>query len=482
MKTYNPATYSPNGRSETARPSTSAYSAVLSEDDLEAESIKRRKGTVFPLEVFPEFLKPLIAVLVDKMQGERAFIGMSMLQAASSAIGSSLRARMGDWEVCLSMWGCSVGISSSGKSMIQGVLLRPLNKIQDEYNEEYFEQLRQREREFYRSLDETESGRSKGREIPPEPTQKVVMFEDITFEALIKDVLQHNYKGVTRYADELLKWIDDMDRYKTGKSEASFWTASWSPSASFTMRRAGGKLTYIRKHHLVASVMGSTQPDVIYRFYEQNRLQTGFIFRMLWAFAETDRVISPDLSYSIPEELLGAYNGMIQRLYQELPMRYATDEPHVARVTRTGINRFQQWQDQHTLQINRMDSLTDKNVKAGIFGKIKEYGLRFALILKVMDISRDRPHLKVDTIEDEYIYRALKICDYFMHSGFEAYQTAKSKVLIPPAVLEFASLLKGFNFSQKALADHLGITKQSVNEKLKRYLDKYPAAFQAKNS
>ncbi|MFD1143016.1 DUF3987 domain-containing protein [Larkinella insperata] len=471
----------------------SAYASVLAEDDLETEAIKRRKGHVFPLDVFPEHIKPLIAVLVDKMQGERAFIGMSLLQAASTAIGSALRARMGDWEVCLSMWGCSVGISSSGKSMIQGVLLRPLNKIQDDYNEQYFDKLKEQEREYAIKVKSKKNPLKEDEPDAVEETfffgsnsepvkQKVVMFEDITFEALIKDVLQHNYKGVTRYADELLKWIDDMDRYKTGKSEASFWTASWSPSSSFTMRRAGGKLTYIRKHHLVASVMGSTQPDVIYRFYEQNRLATGYIFRMLWAFAETDRVISPDLSYRIPEELLEGYNRMIQRMYHELPMNYETDEPHVSKVSRPGILRFQEWQDKHTMAINRMDNLTDKNVKAGIFGKIKEYGLRIALILKVMDMCHSHPKLKPDTIEDEYIYRALKVCDYFMHSGYEAYQTAKSKVLIPPNVLEFAALLKGFQYNQKALADHLGITKQSVNEKLKRYMDKYPAAFQAKNS
>ncbi|MBO0933894.1 DUF3987 domain-containing protein [Fibrella aquatilis] len=458
--------YNPNGQpidnKKLSQPGP--YAALVTDDDLEAEAKKRRKGLVFPLEVFPDRLKALIARLVEDLHGERAFIGLTLLQAAASSIGSSLRASTGNWEVCLSMWGASVGISSSGKSMIQGILLKPLNKFQDDYNREYVDKCKSDPDTMH--------------------PQKVLLYSDITFESLIRDVFGNNFKGVTRYEDELLKWIDDMDRYKTGKSEASFWTAAWSPSSSFSMRRSNGKLTFIEKNHLVASVMGSTQPDVLYRFYEQNRLATGYIFRMLWAFAETDRVISPNLMFALPQEILDPYYGMISRLFRELKMEDKDSEPQVVKLNRPGIQLFQEWQDRHTITINKMDGLTDKNVKAGIFGKIKEYVLRISLILAAMDWAfwePDLTRLEKFGIDEQYVAKALKVCDYFLATGYEAYQVAKNKVLVPPQVLEFASLLKAFQHNQTALADHLGVSKQAVNRKLRDYIDKFPSAFGAKN-
>ncbi|MBO0951080.1 DUF3987 domain-containing protein [Fibrella forsythiae] len=446
-----------------------AYASLVTDDDLEAETKKRRAGLVFPLDVFPDRLKPLIAQLVENMHGERAFIGLSLLQCASAAIGSALRAQTPSrWQVCLSMWGATVGISSSGKSMIQGVLLRPLHKIQDEYNRLYLDECRAAAAENSDKF----------------PNQKVLLFSDITFESLIKDVFGHNYKGVVRYEDELLKWLDDMDRYKTGKSEASFWTSAWSPSSSFSMRRAGNKFTYIDKNHLVASVMGSTQPDVLYRFYEQNRLQTGYIFRMLFAFAETDRVISPNLTYSLPEEVIEPYTTMIQRLHNELRMDWPDSEPQVVTMHVEGVKLFQEWQDKHTRQINRMESLTDRNVLGGIFGKIKEYVLRISLILAAMDWTFTYGTLgsvKGFGIKVEYVAASLRVCEYFMASGFEAYQVAKNKVMVPPSVLEFAALLKAYNYNQTEMARALNKSRQAVNRQLHDYMDKYPGAFGARN-
>lgn len=442
------------------------YAALVTDDDLDAEAKKRRKGLAFPLDVFPERVKPLIARLVTDLDGERAFIGLSLLQCAASAIGSSLRASTGIWEVNLSMWGTSVGISSSGKSMLQGILLKPLQQIQDDYNRDYFANCKNDPDTLH--------------------PQKVVLYSDITFEALIRDVFGQNFKGVTRYEDELLKWIDDMDRYKTGRSEASFWTSAWSPSGSYTMRRTGGKLTFIEKHHLVASVMGSTQPDVLYRFYEQSRLQTGYIFRMLWAFPDQDRVISPDMMFMLPQDIIDPYNGMIRRLYKELKMDEPYSEPQVIKMDRSGIQLLQEWSNKNAAAINKMEGgLTDKNVKSGIYGKVKEYGLRFSLILSAMDWAFMEPDLNrvhLLTIKEEYVVKALKLCDYFLASGWEAYQIAKNKVIVPPQVLEFAALLKAFQHNQTALADHLGKSKQAVNRQLHDYIDKFPSAFGAKNS
>lgn len=455
---------------------TSPYAAILSDDDLDAESKKRRKALQFPLHIFPQPIQPLIAGLVGDLKGERAFIGLTLLQAASIAIGSSLRASTGSWEVGLSMWGASVGISSSGKSMVQGVLLKPFYKMQEKFDTDYYENLESRDLK------------------PPNPQEgayptpefvpmKVVIVQDITFEALVRDVFGHNYKGIARYEDELVKWLDDMERYKSGASEASFWTGGWSPTTSFRLQRAGGKLTIVNRDHWCASVIGSTQPNILYRFFEKNRLETGFVFRFLWAFAEKDQAISPNLMFRLESEIISPYNNMVKRLYEELPMDYRDDKARVIKLNHNAIKYFQKWQDEKTKQVNAIESVDERGVQAGLLGKVKEYGVRMSVILKMMDAAFTEPDLKkVGSVTEEEVMKALLCCDYFLQSGYEAYQTAKQKMIVPPQVLEFASLLRSFTYSQKALAEHLGVSKQAVNRRYRDYSEKYPGAFNAKNN
>ncbi len=457
---------------------TSPFASILTDDDLDAEAKKRRKGLVFPLHVFPQPIQPLIAGLVGDLKGERAFIGLTMLQAASIAIGSSLRASTGSWEVGLSMWGASVGISSSGKSMVQGVLMKPFYKMQEGFDNEYYDSLESRDQ---KPMHQMQPGQPYPQsEVTP---MKVVIVQDITFEALVRDVFGHNFKGIARYEDELVKWLDDMERYKSGASEASFWTGGWSPTTSFRLQRAGGKLTIVNRDHWCASVIGSTQPNILYRFFEKNRLETGFVFRFLWAFADKDQAISPNLSFRLEAELVSPYNNMVKRLYEELPMTDKHDKARVIKLSDAAIKYFQRWQDEQTKKVNAIESVQERGVQAGLLGKVKEYGLRMSVLIKMMNAAFFEPDLKrVGKVNEEDVQKALQCCDYFLHSGYEAYQTARQKMIIPPQVLEFAAMLRACNFSQKNLAEHLGVSKQAVNKRYKDYSERYPGAFNAKNN
>ncbi|GAB3885962.1 DUF3987 domain-containing protein [Spirosoma agri] len=473
MKTYQP--FQPFQHKLPALES-SPFAVVLTDDDLDAETKKRRKGLQFPLHVFPQAIQPLIAGLVGDLKGERSFIGLTLLQAGSIAIGSALRASTGSWEVGLSMWGASVGISSSGKSMVQGVLMKPFYKMQEKFDQEYYEGLEAKGKAG--EDDDSDLTSSPADYVP----MKVVIVQDITFEALVKDVFGHNFKGIARYEDELVKWLDDMERYKSGASEASFWTGGWSPTTSFRLQRTGGKLTIVNRDHWCASVIGSTQPNILYRFFEKNRLETGFVFRFLWAFAEKDQAISPNLSFRLDNALISPYNTMIKRLYEELAMDYRDDKAQVYKLSPAAIKYFQQWQDVQTRKVNDIDSIQERGVQAGLLGKIKEYALRMSLIIKMMHAAFTEPNLrKAGWVEEDDVAKALLCCDYFLQSGFEAYQTAKQKMIVPPQVLEFASLLRSFNYSQKDLAAHLSVSKQAINKRYKEYLEKYPGAFNAKN-
>ncbi len=448
--------------------SLNGYATILTDADIEAEARARRKGLVFPLDVFPAPLQPMIASLITDLKGERAFVGLGLLQTASIAIGSSLVASTlqdgQSWETNLSVWGATVGISSSGKTMIQKQLLRPLKKIQTRLDDDYFEQLADKDRE-------------------EKDSRKAIFINDITYEAMMKKVLPHNFKGIARYEDELVKWFDDLSRYKSGATELGFFLGSWSPADDYTFDRVGGGFIRIKQEHRCFSLMGGIQPSLVWRLFENDRDTSGFAFRFLWAFAEADRAISPNLRHQRKEDVFAPYDNMIDRLYGELKMNYRTDTPGKVYLTDEALTRFQQWQDQQTDKANAADDTHERDIRTGVLGKVKEYVLRFAGILTAMNGAFYAPSLhRLPPVSLETFEQAIRLGEYFMASGYEAYQVARQKLTIPLEVLQLAAEYRAAGYSQTRLAEMLGKSKQAVSAQLKKVSDKYPSAFGAKNS
>lgn len=458
MKTYNPIKN---------KPSPNAFVAsALSDYDLNNELDKRRQRKQFPLHIFPPEIQPLLSAMQNKMEAERSFIGLTTLCVAGSAIGSALRARLSKtMEVPLTTWGAVVGLSSSGKSMVQGILMKPLLDKQRVFTEQYFEDL---------------ANHSSGE---PEPIRKVVVVSDITLEALTRDVMMHNQKGIIKYHDELLTWLDGMDRKKGDTTEQTFWTEAWNAKNDYMQQRVGNRIFVVKRENMFASVLGATQPGLLGRFFEKGKAEQGFTYRILFAHAETDKMIAPSATYELPDEFLGAYSHMITRLYDSLNVSN-TQTPQVANCDAIARHIYEVWQNKHKAQINAHvgESPAEHEIRAGFFGKAREYALRFSLILKAMHLAfDDKDYLYIKTIEGEWMERAIEAAEYFYEAGWEAYCIYKRRTTIPIDVLQFATKLKSCNYNQAELARVEGCSAANINKKYKKYVADYPSAFGAKN-
>lgn len=103
---------------------------TLSDDDLLEEIVKRQVNNPFPMDVFPSKIHDWIQFLTVTIQLEPCFVGLSMLEAASIAIGSALRGKMGIMVEKVSLYGCLVGYTSSGKSFALDMCMKPITKYQ----------------------------------------------------------------------------------------------------------------------------------------------------------------------------------------------------------------------------------------------------------------------------------------------------------------------------------------------------------------
>lgn len=456
----------PTGQASGRTLKSDGHVAASSISELEDELARRRVRPPFPLDVFPRAFKPLIADMIEKLEVDRGFVGAAILQAAASAIGAGLRVVTGPFEGPVNLWTCTVGLTSSGKSVGQKILYRPLQKIQAELDQEYMAKLGD-------EMDMISEG--------PRSIRKVRFIKDITFESLTKDVFPHNFNGVTKYEDELIKWLDDMDRYRSGKSEQAFWTAVYDASDNYSLQRAGGKVFIIEHKHLVGNVTGTTQRKVLHRFYGDGRIDTGFTFRFLFVLAQEDRVTDPDLEYRLPEESLTPYSRTIHTLCEqfELPDRIA--EPRLWIVDPVGLRQLKAWQSMQSRKINELAYGPEKEVRSGIFGKVKIYVSRFAAILKALHmVSEGRDVWEANAIESDFVTMALQLADYFMASNWEAYTVAYGSRTAPAEIMEFLGMLKACHYNQSDLAKRLKQSRQNVNKRYKEYSRDYPDLFNAR--
>ena len=171
-------------------------------------------------------------------------------------------------------------------------------------------------------------------------------------------------------------------------------------------------------------------------------------------------------------------------MYDELTVSN-TQQPYVAICDANARRIYEDWQQKYKKTINQNvgESPAEHEIRAGFFGKAREYALRFALILKVMHRSfKESGVMRTNSIEGEWMERAIEAAEYFYEAGWEAYCIYKRRTTIPVEILQFATKLKICGYNQTELARLENCSPANICKKYKKYVADYPTAFAAKNT
>jgi hypothetical protein len=455
----------------------SAQVSTASTEDMVEELRKRETGkNIFPLEVFHPKIKPFINELHSKMDVPRAYIGLCMLTAYSTAIGTAYSvARNNTDRMSLSVWGCMNGMSSSGKSLALNYCLGPLYEIQKDLSEEWKE----------RTAGLTEDKKQR-------LSLKLLVYRDIHVPTLIRSIMPANPKGILKDADEILEWINGLNglSVKEGTDE-QFWLSGWN-GRGYSAVRSGN--LFIDIPRVFTNVLGGIQPKLLPRLFKNDRGTSGFIFRVLFAEPETSRIATPEPGYDIPVEFVQLHKKHIETLYHGLPVNVGDRDEDLKNclVSKEALQVVALWNRERTNKINSMKDPDLMNVHAGILGKISEYVYRFSGILAVTDlaysIATGTPDYFYENISitADIMHRAIKIADYFFESAVSAYEAVDTQIIAPPNILLMANLFK----ANKTLMQMAEIIynkrddkhKAKVNRELKKAIKDYPKIFGANNA
>jgi hypothetical protein len=440
---------------------------LLPEEDLMGE-LKRRQGeekNKFPMHIFPPSIHPWLSFLLLGMKAEPSFVGTALMQACSVGIGSGLRSRMSTMTEKLSIYSALVGYTSSGKSVVIDNMMEPI---------------KEKQRELDKQNEEAKYDRDKG---SMDFMKKAVITEDTTYGAFV-ELLMQNPKGVSKVYDELSTFFDDMERFKTvNAGEDKFWLKAWNSNAEHRQSRKTKGDMMIPRETFFCNIFGGTQPIFLKLFFQKNRYESGFSSRFLFALQPVYEIMEIDPFLEFPTDAYNIYRNMIHVMYETYRPGEHGAEPDVARFEKRGIEVFQIWSQKHLKAIRGEKDEMVKNAKAGIYGKMKQYVVRFACLLKAMYQSLDNPEFsKFQVIEMDYVRWACRLADYYIVANYTAYQMVNKNLIVPPEIIEFVGACKAHSWNISKVAEAYNHDRKTIRARINSYSKIYPHLFFSKSS
>ena len=447
--------------------------ATASDEELLLEIHKRDLlKNPFPLDVFNEQLKPFITCLNTYYDIPRSFIGLTLLSAFSTAIGTAycVTTNRKDF-IYLPIWAALTGMTSSGKSICMNKIYQALKDVQTDFDAQWKEKTNGLSAEKINSC-----------------KIDTVIFRDSNIPALIRSIMPDNPKGVLKLSDELMEWINGMNQLsKKEGTDEQFWLSSWNCSEYSGIR--SGKQKFVVEKPFV-NVIGGFQFKMLQKLFKNDRDSTGFVNRILFALPDVDKIAEPDPTFEMPAEVQDVLDKSLTRLYKDLPI-YESGESRKCILLPEATKVYITWSKEQTRKINTLGDLAERETQAGINGKTKEYALRFAAILHLVDCSLS-PQYSTDFytkykqeefITADTIIRAIKLADYFFASAVDVFDIVNKSLNAPAEVLATAYMVKrGKSYSEigellyKSKTD---CNKVKASRQVKRWINEYPRVFGA---
>lgn len=420
----------------------------------------------FPSDVFPKRLQNYIKELSNEKgySFDPAFVGLSLLKTYATAIGSyyAVKTHMPK-PIMFQLFGCIVGISSAGKSIVESTVQSPLIEIDERLSREY-------EEETYGLSEEQKNS----------VAYKSIFIRSAHIQTMLGKVLPANPKGVIRDIDEISEFFKAIDAKKSSSDAAE---------GEFYMSIFNGKpfSKQLAKQNIkipfgMMTMVGSTQPEIVHEMFKNQRGVTGFIYRFLFAVPRENLMLRQNIFYQFPEELSSVHRRLAQFLYQRMPVdEYKDHKFNLVILNNEAKKLLQSHFDGSYNEIKKTEE-GQKNTKSGIKGKLSEYIYKFTGILAIMDFalsiiddtSEELHHSiiwpKELTANADHVDRAIRLVRYFENAAMEVTKMATDYVIVDQQVKLYIDMVRSGwpmwkrGAALKGISEYSNIDQKKKNE------------------
>jgi hypothetical protein len=366
--------------------------------DVKIPEVDRPKIERFPVDVFPVFNQNLIDEMHAALNYNKDFISIAMMFVYATLNGNrnKLRVKNG-WISPTIFWSIAIGDPGTMKTHPLSTIIAPLQNIDKGNKNRYDQDMAQWE--ALNEPDEKHRGKSKAKD--PKPIFKQMLVNDYTLEAL-HEVHSFNKNGIGLYRDEIVGFLNDMNKYRKGSDE-QFWLESFN-NKSYMINRVSKKPLLI--DNISINIVGSIQPEILMKVIGEVG-NNGLLDRFLFTIAETD--IKPMTLEDMDSSWLAYWDSHVNQVYsniQNQPENYIYEMTEDAKKAFVDIDKklveFQKSEEEPAAIKNYVS-------------KMKTYIPRFALLMYLVECWFEEHDGQY--IEASHIYKAEKICNYFINSA-----------------------------------------------------------------
>ncbi|MFB5088312.1 DUF3987 domain-containing protein [Psychrobacillus sp. PGGUH221] len=345
------------------------------------------KVSAFPIQTFPPVISDHIKEISRMFSIPYEFSAVPTLVAISTAIGNNVTLKFNEsLNQKAILYCCLVSQSSSGKSPAQKLVLAPLVQEQSKREKEYKKLIA----EFLANQKKKES--AEDLEEPVEPEDFITT--NVTVEKMV-EMLQKNSKGIIIACDEFMNFYKNLNSYKNGGGDTETYLSIWS-NAYIKANRLSRKTSGVDSPYV--NIIGNLTPSSLNKLGENDNLDNGFIHRLLFSCplgTEMVRTSEKGIDQTVSEK----YNQFIVGLHRMVDEKTITMSPGAKNV-------YLQYENFVSKKAGNDERLRSS------YSKIKEYSLRFALILHISGLYSDHRNIDCE-VSKETMADAIRISEYF---------------------------------------------------------------------
>ncbi len=407
-------------------------------DTEEIEAVIENNKLCFPVEVFPANLQTFINQLNDTLNYSRDFLSLASMFTVATLNGNCYKLKVKNgWTAPSVFWFAILGEPGTMKTHPVSMMIHPLTNLD-----------KQSKFEFDNQVNDYEMMGEKEKKSLKKPKFKQILISDYTLEAL-HGIHDFNKRGVGLYKDELVGFLNDMNKYRKGSDE-QFWLESFN-NRSYIVNRVTKDPLYIDNINI--NIIGTIQPIELNKIilnYGANGLTDRFLY------SRSEREIYPLSRKEIDEAWITWWNSAIEKVNSFFTYT-CVEDTKILNMTSDALELFYQI-DERLIEIQRKDNITS-NMK-GYINKMKTYLPRFALLMALFDMIFNGIALEI-TID--HMQRAEKIMIYFMESAKFIFNESESCM----EIAQVNHAMSGKTKREKIIALHLkGFKNVQISKEL----------------
>lgn len=351
---------------------------------------------VYPVDVFPVDVQRIINETNKCLNFSKDHIASSLLFVASIAVGNSIKVELKhEWFDKAILYMALIGKPGSNKSAPLRYAMKPLlerdrlemKKFEDEFSK-YTQTMRKANMGKCMAIDE--------------PKYNQTIMSDFTTEVLIK---QHkiNPRGLAVYVDELMGFIKNFNKYRTGNDE-QVWTQLFN-GGEVSVNRMNSQPMKIDDSFV--GIIGTMQPGLLPEF-ARGKMESGFLDR--WLFSFPDKTEYPQFTLEeLDQSVTDRWFEIINRIFS-LPL---DGQQRIIRLSDEALMIYMDWYN----AIARIKN-NEKFLLPEVATKMERYCMRFAIILEAMKFGCGQDSIMEITADS--VKGGIDLCSYYLSCAFKA--------------------------------------------------------------